>query len=60
MTSNYTEMSNSILEALNNFFENVTEAENKLNPSDIGNSANAINVILKKILLEVNQKKIQN
>ena len=57
MTSNYNEMSNSILETLNNFFENVTEAENKLNPSDIGNSANAINVILKKILLEVNQKK---
>jgi hypothetical protein len=57
MTSNYTEMSKSIEETLNNFFENVTSAEDKLNTTDIGNSANAINVIIKKILLEINQKK---
>jgi hypothetical protein len=57
MTSNYTEMSKSIEETLNNFFENVTSAEDKLNTTDIGNSANAINAIIKKILLEINQKK---
>ena len=51
MTSNYTEMSNSILETLNNFFENVTEAEDKFNPSEIGNNASAVNVILKKNII---------
>ena len=54
MTSNYTEMSKSIEETLNNFFENVTSAEDKLNTTDIGNSANAINVIIKKILFDEN------
>ena len=33
MTSNYTEISKSILESLNNFFENVSQAEDKFNPN---------------------------
>ena len=57
ITSNYTEITKSISETLNNFFENVSQAEDKYNPNENSNSPNAINIILKKILLEINQKK---
>jgi len=56
ITSNYTEISNSIKETLDDFFENVTDAEDKFYPNDMVNNSNAINVIFKKILLEINQK----
>lgn len=56
ITSNYTEISTSITEALNHFFNSVSQAEEKLSQNDIKNGPIAINVILKKILLELNQK----
>jgi hypothetical protein len=56
-TSNYTEICASISDNLKNFFNTVTEAEEKLNSSDAKNKPNPMNVILKKILLEINQKK---
>ena len=56
-TSNYHDISNSISENLKYFFNTVTQAEEKLNQNDIKNKPNAINIILKKILLEINQKK---
>ena len=59
-TSNYNEISKSISDALKNFFDNVADAELKLNPNDSKNNPIAINVVLKKILLEINQKKNSN
>ena len=56
ITSNYTEISKSILESLNNFFENVSQAEDKFNPNENKNNPCAVNIIFKKILLEINQK----
>ena len=56
-TSNYIEICSSISDNIKNFFTIVTQAEEKLNSNDIKNKPNSINVILKKILLEVNQKK---
>ena len=56
MTSNYTEISKSILESLNNFFQNVSQAEDKFNPNENKNNPSAVNIIFKKILLEINQK----
>ena len=60
ITSNYNEISSSILDALKYFFNNVADAELKLNPNDSKNNPIAINVILKKILLEINQKNKSN
>ena len=56
ITSSYSEISSSISEALNQFFNSVTQSEGKLSQNDTKNSPIAINVILKKILLELNQK----
>ena len=56
-TSNYTEICASISENLKNFFNTVTQAEEKMNSNDAKNKPNPMNVIFKKILLEINQKK---
>ena len=56
LTSNYTEMSKSIVDSVDNFFNNVSLAEDKLSSNDSKNNISPINVIFKKILLEINQK----
>lgn len=60
ITSNYTEMHKVIDEALKSFFNSVSDAEEKLDQSVQKDDINPINVILKKILLEINKKNISN
>jgi len=60
ITSNYTEMHKVIDEALKSFFNSVSDTEEKLNQSVQKDDINPINVILKKILLEINKKNISN
>lgn len=55
ITSNYSEISKSISDTLENFFNNVTQAEEKLS-NDFKSNIYPINIIFKKILLELNQK----
>ena len=55
ITSNYSEISKSISDTLDNFFNNVSQAEEKLS-NDFKNNIYPINIIFKKILLELNQK----
>lgn len=55
ITSNYSEISKSISDTLENFFNNVSQAEEKLS-NDFKSSIYPINIIFKKILLELNQK----
>jgi hypothetical protein len=55
ITSNYSEISKSISDTLENFFNNVSQAEEKLS-NDFKNNIYPINIIFKKILLELNQK----
>lgn len=55
ITSNYSEISKSISDTLENFFNNVTQAEEKLS-NDVKSNIYPINIIFKKILLELNQK----
>ena len=57
LTSNYSGIHESIEESLNNFLSTVPEFDEKLLKSNEGKK-NPINIILKKILLEVNKKKI--
>ena len=56
ITGNFAEISNSIDESLKYFFDNVSQAENKLNSKEEKNNPIAINSLLKKILLIINQK----
>ena len=60
ITSNYTEMHKVIDEALKSFFNSVSDTEEKLDKSVQKDDINPINVILKKILLEINKKNISN
>ena len=60
ITSNYTEMHKVIDEALKSFFNSVSDTEEKLEQSVQKDDINPINVILKKILLEINKKNISN
>ena len=60
ITSNYTEMHKVIDEALKSFFNSVSDTEEKLDQSVQKDDINPINVILKKILLEINKKNISN
>lgn len=60
ITSNYTEMHKVIDEALKSFFNSVSDTEEKLGRSVQKDDINPINVILKKILLEINKKNISN
>ena len=60
ITSNYTEMHKVIDEALKSFFNSVSDTEEKLGQSVQKDDINPINVILKKILLEINKKNISN
>ena len=60
ITSNYTEMHKVIDEALKSFFNSVSDTEEKLDQSVRKDDINPINVILKKILLEINKKNISN
>ena len=60
ITSNYTEMHKVIDEALKSFFNSVSDTEEKLDKSEQKDDINPINVILKKILLEINKKNISN
>ena len=60
ITSNYTEMHKVIDEALKSFFNSVSDTEEKLDKSVQKYDINPINVILKKILLEINKKNISN
>ena len=58
LTSNYSGVSESIDETMKNFFAKVSDTEDKIKLDDIKvtNSIYAINIILKKILLEINSK----
>ena len=60
ITSNYAEMHKVIDEALKSFFNSVSDTEEKLGRSVQKDDINPINVILKKILLEINKKNISN
>ena len=64
LTSNYSGMHESIQEALNKFLSSITDLDDKLVQAEQNNESNEIsypiNVILKKILLEVNNKKASN
>ena len=60
ITSNYTEMHKVIDEALKSFFNSVSDTKEKLDQSVQKDDINPINVILKKILLEINKKNISN
>ena len=55
ITSNYSEISKSISDTLENFFNNISQMEEKLS-NDFKNNIYPINIIFKKILLELNQK----
>ena len=55
MTSNYSEIEKSILDSVNYFFNNVSQAEEKLDQNNDKAYPSAINIILKKIILELNQ-----
>lgn len=64
ITSNYTGIHESIEESLNNFLSTVPELDDKLYKNE-QNNKNAskiepINVLLKKILLEVNERNVSN
>ena len=54
--NNNNETSKAICLFTNGFFDNVSQAENKLNSKEDKNNPIAINSLLKKILLIINQK----
>ena len=65
LTSNYTGIHKSIEESLNNFLLEVPELEEKFYQAEQNNETNEknnypINIIFKKILLEVNKKNVSN
>ena len=59
LTSNYSGMHESIEESLNNFLSSVPEYDEELSQSN-EEKKYPINIILKKILLEVNKKKLRD
>ena len=56
ITQNYAEISKSIDEALKYFFNNISQAEDKLNSNEDKSNPIAINSLLKKLLLKINRK----
>ena len=65
LTSNYTGIHESIEESLNNFLTEIPDLEDKFYQAEQNNETNEknnypINIIFKKILLEVNKKNVSN